>query len=78
MLAGEARHDWTIVCEIAARMGYAGAFVMPPDADIQTVGVRTDQQRLGALAFEQAAGLLGQGGQCGPGRTPCARCPLNP
>jgi ribosomal-protein-alanine N-acetyltransferase len=30
-----------------AVVGYAGAFVMPPDADIQTVGVRTDRQGRG-------------------------------
>lgn len=28
-------------------IGYAGVFVLPPDADIQTVGVRADQQGRG-------------------------------
>lgn len=28
-------------------VGYAGAFLLPPDADIQTVGVRSDQQGKG-------------------------------
>ena len=42
-------------------VGYAGAFVMPPDSDVQTIGVRADQQRrgigadlLGALVAEVA------------------------
>jgi ribosomal-protein-alanine N-acetyltransferase len=45
-------------------VGYAGAFVMPPDADIQTVAVRADQQGRGvarALLDELLAGAEREG-----------------
>jgi assimilatory nitrate reductase catalytic subunit len=32
--AGEAKHDWWIICEVAKRLGYAGAFSYESAADI--------------------------------------------
>ena len=55
---------YVVARDVDVVVGYAGAFVLPPDADIQTVGVRADQQGKGiarallddVLAHVDAAG----------------------
>jgi ribosomal-protein-alanine N-acetyltransferase len=45
-------------------VGYAGAFVMSPDSDLQTIGVRADQQGRG-VASELLVELLEEAARCG-------------
>jgi ribosomal-protein-alanine N-acetyltransferase len=44
-------------------VGYAGAFVMAPDSDLQTIGVRADQQGHG-VASELLDELLDEAARC--------------
>lgn len=55
-LAQEAR-TYLVAIEGDVVVGYAGVFVMPPDADVQTVAVRADRQGRG-IARQLLVSLL--------------------
>jgi ribosomal-protein-alanine N-acetyltransferase len=49
-LAQETRH-YVVAIGQGQVVGYAGAFVLPPDSDVQTISVRADQQGRGVGAL---------------------------
>ncbi len=62
-LARDTRH-YLVALDDGAVVGYAGAFVLPPDADVQTIAVRRDHQGSGTGAGLMTA-LLAEAADCG-------------
>jgi ribosomal-protein-alanine N-acetyltransferase len=62
-LAQPTRH-YLVVRDESGIIGYAGAFVLAPDADVQTVGVRADRQGSGVarLLLQDLLAEAGEGG----------------
>lgn len=55
---------YLVACEGEAITGYAGVFVLPPDADVQTIAVASDAQGsgLGAQLLAQLIDIAGDAG----------------